>query len=161
MARMGQVDFSNTSFYKDISKMKIYNIEISREISNVNKNFSYKLVDNDNNLIGELKAGETRTFQLTEKTKFIQAKLLFCSSKQIDISKLDTTEKLILSQNNFLNARLPLIGGLFPLIFAISRYGETLKIISTILLIALLIFIIGTLTVWKDRWLILKKKPSS
>jgi len=139
--------------------MSLYTIEISREKTTLNKNFVYKIVTDDNTVIGELSNGESKSFQLTDRTKYIKAKLFWCSSKRIDIDNLKDNTKYILTQNDFLNRRLPFFGGLIPLFFWISQYSEALKIYSILIITILTFLLFGTLTIWRDRWLLLKEKP--
>lgn len=136
-------------------------IQIIRKSSRVNRNFPYKIVDENNKEWAFVSNGETVILNLPDTTKTIKAKLMWCSSKKIDLSSLKQNATLILSHNNFLNYQITLLGGLLPLTYFISRHSETLKIISLFVLGLLLVLLIGSLTIWRNRWLFLEPKEIS
>jgi hypothetical protein len=132
------------------------NIKLSRPTEAFNKNCKYAIFINGKK-VTDLKNGEEKIIEISSKDEKadLKAKLNWCGSKSIVLSKLDETANMQVIGNKFLNRRMPLIGSLFPItgILIFSVNNEWMNTIGIVILVLLLLGLIGTLTVWKDKWL--------
>ncbi len=96
----------------------------------------------------------------------MKAKIQWCESEKMKLQSLTRNEKIIVSGNKFLNKKLPLFGAMFPLtgimIFSTNNIiSKNIGIgigIGIGILMLLLVGLIGTLTIGKNKWLKLKKE---
>jgi hypothetical protein len=128
-------------------------IVIERPSSGVNRNFPYLIVSDNGKVLTAIKNGQQGKVVLPANASYVQAKLMWCSSQKLNVTQLNDNATIELTQNNFLNARMPFVVSAFPLAFLLSGYGTTGKYIALTVLCAILVLLIATLTIWKDRWL--------
>ncbi len=133
-------------------------ITLHRPKESFNKNCSYEILVGKRTLT-ELKNGEEKTIEIpTElRNETLKAKIQWCGSEKIELQNLNENEKIIVSGNKFLNKKMPLFGAMFPLIGLMSF---NLKIISKnigiAIIVCVLIGILGTITIWRNKWLNIK-----
>ncbi|WP_319591462.1 hypothetical protein [uncultured Draconibacterium sp.] len=137
-----------------MKKVKLY-----RPNETFNKNHAYKILV-DGEKVAELKDGEEKTIELADNKSCLQAKTLWCGSKELIISDSDKVETVKVCGNKFLNKQMPFIGTLFPLtgIVFFSGNNQLLKNIGIVILSILLLGLIATLTIWKNKWLNVSKE---
>ncbi|WP_319231218.1 hypothetical protein [Draconibacterium orientale] len=137
-----------------MKKIKLY-----RPNETFNKNHAYEILV-DGKKVAELKNGEEETIELTGDKSCLKAKTLWCGSKKLIISDSDRVETVKVCGNKFLNKQMPFIGTLFPLtgIVFFSGNNELLKNIGIGILIILLLGVIATLTIWRNKWLNVNKE---
>jgi hypothetical protein len=139
-----------------MKKIKLY-----RPIENFNKNCSYEILVNGKKMT-ELKNGEEKIIEISneiEKSN-LKAKIQWCGSEKLLISESNNIEVVKVTGNKFLNRQMPFVGGLFPLtgIVIFSGNSELFKNVGIGILILLLFGLIGTLTIWKNKWLNVNKE---
>jgi hypothetical protein len=133
-------------------------ITLHRPKESFNKNCSYEILVGKRTLT-ELKNGEEKTIEIpTElRNETLKAKIQWCGSEKIELQNLNENEKIIVSGNKFLNKKMPFFGAMFPLIGLMSF---NLKIISKnigiAIIVCVLIGILGTITIWRNKWLNIK-----
>ncbi len=138
-----------------MSKIRLYRPE-----ENFNKNCSYKILIGEQ-VFTELKNGEEKIIELPDELhhKNLKAKIHWCGSEKIALPKVEENERLTIRGNEFLNKKMPLLGAIFPLI-GLMIFG--LKIISKEvgvgILILFLIGIIASLSIWRNKWINIKKE---
>ncbi|GET34304.1 hypothetical protein PbJCM13498_31670 [Prolixibacter bellariivorans] len=134
-----------------MKKIKLY-----RPIENFNKNCSYEILVNGKKMT-DLKNGEEKVIGISNELGKLnlRAKIQWCGSEKLLISESNNIEVIKVTGNKFLNRQMPFAGGLFPLtgIVIFSGNSELFKNIGIGILILLLLGLIGTLTIWKSRWL--------
>lgn len=137
-----------------MKKVKLY-----RPNETFNNNNAYKILV-DGEKVAELKNGEEKTIELADDKSCLKAKTLWCGSKKLIISDSDKVETVKVSGNKFLNKQMPLVGTLFPLtgIVFFSGNNTLLKNIGIGILIILLLGVIATLTIWRNKWLNVHKE---
>jgi len=131
-------------------------LKIKRPQENVNKFCSYDLfVGSDK--IAELKNGEEKSIEIpTElENEQLYAKTHWCGSTKINISNIEPNSTISISGNEFLNRRIPFIVGLFPVVGIIIFTGtsQLTKSIGVGVLVLLFVFLVGTLTIGRNKWL--------
>ena len=138
--------------------MHMKNITLVRPRENFNKNCSYEIYIGKKYLT-ELKNGEKKTVTIPKefKAESLFAKIQWCGSNKMKLQNLTQHKKIIVSGNKFMSKKMPLFGAMFPLI-GLMIYN--LKIIPKNLgisfLIICLIGIVGTITLWRNKWLNIK-----
>lgn len=113
-------------------------------------------------LIADLKNGEEKTIELDPKEEFLSAKIQWCGSKPIKLSDLGSQKTFEIKGNAFLNQKMPLMGSIIPLLgltFSINSGNEVLKYSGIGLIVLFVLFVIGTLSIWKNKWLLISKTP--
>ena len=136
-------------------------ITLIRPRESFNKNCSYEIFIGKRKLI-ELKNGEEKTIEIPneyEKNN-LKAKIQWCGSKKIKLNLNNENEIFEVTGNKLFNKYLPFIGALFPLtgIIIFSKQNPIFKNIGIGILILLLLYVIGTLTIWSNKWLKIEKK---
>lgn len=131
-------------------------LKIKRPHENFNKFCSYDLfVGSDK--IAELKNGEEKSIEIpTElENEQLYAKTHWCGSTKINISNIEPNSTISISGSEFLNRRMPFIIGLFPVVGIIIFTGtsQLTKSIGVGLLVLLFVFLVGTLTIGRNKWL--------
>jgi len=133
-------------------------ITIHRPKESFNKNCSYQILVGQRALT-ELKNGEEKIIEIpTElKNETLKAKIQWCGSEKMELRNLTGDEKIVVSGNKFLNRKMPLFGAMFPLIgLMFFNLKIVPKNIGIGIFIIFLIAIIGTITIWKNKWLNIK-----
>ena len=132
-------------------------IRIKRPKERFNKNCSYEVFINDK-IITTLRNGDEKIIEIDEKTSdSLKAKIQWCGSNEIKTDSLKDNESVEISGNVFFNRYLLIFCSLIPIIgILISQNGE-MKNLGLILIVTVLILIIGTLTIWKNKWIDLKR----
>ena len=136
-------------------------LKIRRPQENVNKYFSYEIFIGANK-IAELKNGEEKNIEVPShlENDSLYARLLWCGSKKIDLKDFESTNTIIISGSELLNKRIPLLVGLFPIIgiFLFSSLTPLMKLVGIVILSMLLLLLIATLTIGRDKWLKIESK---
>ncbi len=133
-------------------------ITLNRPKESFNKNCSYEILVG-NKYLTDLKNGEEKTIEIPNEfnTESLKAKIQWCGSEKMELRDLAENEKIIVSGNKFLNRKMPLFGAMFPLIGLMFFNLEIVpKNIGIGIFIIFLVAIIGTITIWKNKWLKLK-----
>jgi hypothetical protein len=133
-------------------------ITFKRPIEGFNKNCNYCICIDDEKVI-ELKYGEEKTIEIDSKSELLAAKIHWCGSKKIKL--INTANEVVfeVSGNKFLNYRLPLLGVIISpigFVFTLDFKYEIMKHLGVGILIALLTFVIATLTIGRHKWLNIK-----
>ncbi len=127
-------------------------IKICRPYESFNKNYSYKVMV-EKNIIAELKNNEEKIIKV-EDNKPIKAKISWCGSKEIKIDNHSENIKLMITGNKLLNHKLPLFSSTFLVIsLIIFRLKFFPKIVGISIFGIFILLLIGTLTIWKDKWI--------
>lgn len=130
-------------------------ITLYRPEENCNKNCSYQILVN-NHFVTTLKNGEEKIIEVPSQIEnsALTAKIQWCGSEKVKLLKVSNNEKIIISGNQFLNKRLPLLGGMFPIIGLIFfNLNLVPKYVGIGVFIVFLIGITGTITIWRHKWL--------
>jgi len=134
-------------------------ITLIRPRESFNKNCSYEIFIGKRKLT-ELKNGEEKTIEIPKEYENdkLKAKIQWCGSKKTNLHS--SNEVFEIKGNKFFNKYLPFIGGIFPLtgIIIFSKQNQTIKNIGIGILVLLLLFVIGILTVWRNKWLNIERK---
>jgi len=109
-----------------------------------------------------LKNGEEKHIDIPKDldAQYLIAKIPWCKSKAFDLKSLKENELTIIRGNKFLNKRLPFLGAFFPIlgIVNINSANPLLEKISLGLLVLLLFYFVGIITIGHDKWLYIKKE---
>lgn len=133
-------------------------IILQRPKENFNKNCSYKILIGKQKLT-ELKNGEEKIIEIPVEfeSKSLNSKILWCKSNQIKIQDIGKDSKIIVSGNKFLNKTMPLFGTIFPLIgLLVFSFNIISKNIGFTIFILFLFLFIGTISIWRNKWLRIK-----
>jgi len=134
-------------------------IRLVRPEEKLNKNCRYTILLNGKP-VTDLENGESKLIEIPEQSgrPMLQAKIYWCGSRQTQVAELQDTSEVIVTGNDWLNRKLPLMGAMVPLtgIALLSGASEATKIAGTVILGILMIGLIGTLTLWKNRWIELR-----
>ncbi|PTB97255.1 hypothetical protein C9994_03780 [Marivirga lumbricoides] len=133
-------------------------ITLNRPKESFNKNCSYEILVGKKYLT-DLKNGEEKTIEIPNefKTESLKAKIQWCGSEKMELRNLTGNEKIVVSGNKFLNRKMPLFGAMFPLIgLMFFNLKIVPKNIGIGIFIIFLIAIVGTITIWRNKWLNIK-----
>ncbi len=128
-------------------------ITLKRPKESFNKNSIYEIIIDEKKLT-ELKNGEEKTLEIPENSKIIKAKLLWAGSKPIVLRKNQNT--IIITGDKFLNRLPPFIGGILILssmTFTLNHDNDFIKGFGISFFSVLVIYFIGILTFWRNKWL--------
>ena len=141
--------------------MKTLTIKHPQE--NFNRFCAYELFVGSNK-IADLKNGEEKSVEIPTElgNEQLYAKTHWCGSTKINISNIEPNSTISISGNEFLNRRMPFIIGLFPVVGIIIFTGtsQLTKNIGFGVLVLLFVFLVGTLTVGRNKWLRVDVKNS-
>jgi len=131
-------------------------LKIKRHHENFNKFCSYDLfVGSDK--IANLKNGEEKSIEIPAEleNEELYAKIQWCGSRKIKVSNIEQNATLTITGSEFLNRRMPFIIGLFPVVGIIIFTGtsQLTKSIGVGVLVLLFVFLVGTLTIGRNKWL--------
>ena len=144
---------NNIRYYLNLAMKKL---TIKRPHENFNKYCTYELFVGKSK-IADLKNGEENSIEIpTElENEQLYAKTHWCGSTKINISNIEPNSTISISGNEFLNRRMPFIIGLFPVVGIIIFTGtsQLTKNIGIGVLVLLLVFLVGTLTIGRNKWL--------
>lgn len=131
-------------------------LKIKRPHENFNKFCSYDLfVGSDK--IANLKNGEEKSIEIPAEleNEELYAKIQWCGSRKIKVSNIEQNATLTITGSEFLNRRMPFIIGLFPVVGIIIFTGtsQLTKSIGVGVLVLLFVFLVGTLTIGRNKWL--------
>jgi len=139
------------------------NIILKRPKESFNQGISYKIFIGDS-ILTELKNGESKIVEIPDKYKneSIKAKIQkWLGSEKIQLSSLSKNETLKIKGNKFLNKKAIFIISLLPftgvLMFGYGRENLVIKNIGIGLFILILFFVIGFLTIGRNKWLKIEK----
>ncbi|MAO64477.1 MAG: hypothetical protein CL666_05715 [Balneola sp.] len=127
-------------------------ITIYRPEEHINKYADYNIIV-DGEQVTTLKNGDSEQIEVDESSKQLSAKLMWCSSRKIDLKTMKDNIQIEIKPNKFYNSKLPLLTCLIPLLAIFMFENSLLSTIMTGLLGSLVLFILWTLTFGKDRWL--------
>ena len=135
-------------------------ITLHRPKERFNKTFSYKVLVGKKYLT-ELKNGEQKTIEIPSDlaNETLKAKIQWCGSERLELRQLYNSEKIVISGNEFLNRKMPIIGAMFPLIgLMLFNLNIVPKNIGIGVFILFLIGITGTITLWRNKWLNIERE---
>lgn len=134
-----------------MTKIKLY-----RPVEDFNKDSSYAVLINGKK-VAELKNGEEKTIEIGDEpeTLNLKAQIHWCGSKKLSCLNLNNDGTIKVTGNKFLNKQLPLLGSIFPLtgMLIFNKNNELFKNVGIAILVLLLLGVIATLTLWKNKWL--------
>ncbi|WP_299778610.1 hypothetical protein [uncultured Formosa sp.] len=133
-------------------------ITLFRPKENFNKNCSYEILVGKKYLT-ELKNGEEKIIEIPSefKNETLKAKIQWCGSEKMELRNLSENGKIIVCGNKFLNKKMPLFGAMFPLIVLMFFNLKIVpKNIGIGIFVIFLFGIIGTITIWRNKWLNIK-----
>lgn len=126
---------------------------IKRPKEYFNRLCSYKVTVNDTP-ITELAYGEQKELELTGENGYLQVKMNWCGSEKKSFNELSNNTVLEVESNKFIHRALPSTGALFLLSIIISSIEMAYaKELATGFAIAIILALIGTLTIWRNKWL--------
>lgn len=135
-------------------------ITIRRPNEKFNKNCSY-IIKIGKRTFGELKNGEEKIIEISAEfeCESLQVKIQWCGSNKIRLSKVAQNGIILVKGNKFLNRKMPLFGAIFPLIGLMIFNLEIIsKNVGVGIFIGFLLGIIGSVTIWRDKWLYIKEE---
>lgn len=125
---------------------------------------SYTILAGDQ-VVAELANGESATVPLPPELEgsTLRARHHWVGSVEVPVSDLPDGGRVQVSGSELLNRKLPLAGAMMPLtMLALLGAGNgVFKAGGTAVLVVLLLGLVGTLTVWRDRWLRLEVEPEA
>lgn len=131
-------------------------ITFIRPVESFNKNCSYRIVLGGT-LLAELNNGEKKVIEISpgRETEKCKATLQWCGSHSFQLKDLPDDEIVYIRGNKFLNRTMPIMGGIVPIILVLmlNISGVLAKNIALVLLCLVMIGLIGTITVGKNRWI--------
>ena len=133
-------------------------ITLIRPEERFNKNCAYEIFIGGQK-VAVLKSGERKTVELPDILEQSEMKakieMQWVGSMPVDIADVKDGGNIYISGNEFLNRRMPLMGAMLPLtgIIVTISGNPSLKFGGTGILVMILIGLIGTLTVWRNKWL--------
>ncbi|MEM6524270.1 MAG: hypothetical protein AAF693_10775 [Bacteroidota bacterium] len=135
-------------------------ITFIRPKESFNKNCSYQIAIG-NKILTELKIGEEKSVEIPKGLEHasVQANIYWCGSEKMKLTQIGDDESVIVTGNEFLNRKLPLMGALFLMtgIVIFNDQGILIKGIGIGILSLFLIGLVGTLTVGRNQWIKLRK----
>tara|TARA_B100000508_G_scaffold137964_1_gene133304 strand:+ start:19 stop:444 length:426 start_codon:yes stop_codon:yes gene_type:complete len=136
-------------------------ITLKRPLEKFNQNCSYDILVGKHKLT-DLKNGEEKIIELNSdlQNKNLKAKIQWCGSEKMELSKIPEDGIVNVSGNKLLNKRLPFLGAIIPLIgltFTLNHQFIELKYLGVVILILLILGAIGVLTIWKNSWIKLER----
>ena len=136
---------------------EIKKIRIKRPKEKINRNCSYEIFINDR-VITTLKSGEDKVIEIVGlNSDTLQAKIQWCGSNKIKTNTLKNNESVEVRGNVIFNRYLLIFCSIIPIIGILISQNREMKILGTILIVTVLILIIGTLTIWRNKWIDLKR----
>lgn len=134
-------------------------LKIVRPKEWANRNFNYKILVNGKEQV-EIANNEEKLLSV-EPDSTIQAKLMWCGSKQVKLTNADNNIKQIsISGNKNFNTILPIVS-LIVLMIAVlvSNFftDTTSKLILTVIIIGVMIYAICSITIWRNNVLDIQK----
>ncbi len=130
-------------------------LKIKRLTEWANRRFSYKIVIDGQEQF-EIANGEEKIIS-TEQAHTIQAKLMWCGSKEVNLSSATQNIKEIrVKANNGPNVRFPLMAFSLIMIISITNLAfpeNGAKELMTSLLVSVILYAIALLTVWRNHFL--------
>jgi len=136
-------------------------ITIQRPYENFNKYCSYEVFVGKEKLT-ELKNGEEKIVELSKEleNEILKAKIQWCGSNIFPLKDFSPDGIIKVSGNKFLNLKIPFIGSVFPIILIgiINASNQQIKYIGSGLIIFLIFFLLGTFTIWRNKWLKIKQE---
>lgn len=139
-------------------------ITFKRPKESFNQGLSYKIFIGNNKLT-ELKNGEEKPVEVAtelENEQITATIQRWWGSGKMELNSLSENETLNIKGNKFLNKRAIFIIALLPLtgalMFGYGRENLVIKNIGIGLLISILIFVIGILTIGRNKWLKIEKQ---
>jgi len=143
--------------------MHMKKITLIRPTESFNKNCSYDIFIGKKKLT-ELKNGEEKIVEIPKEyeNEKIKAKIQWCGSEKKELKSISENGKIIIKGNEFLNKKFMFAIALLPLtgvlMFAYGRENLIIKNIGISLFILLILFSIGIMTIWNDKWIKIEKK---
>lgn len=138
-------------------------LSIKRPHENFNTFSTYGLFVG-NNKIAELKNGEEKSIEIPteQENEQLYAKILWCGSTKINVSNIEPNTTLTVVGSKFLNRRMPFIVGLFPMVGVIIFTGtsQLTKNIGIAVLVLFFVFLVGTITFGRNKWLRVEARNS-
>ncbi|MCU0439736.1 MAG: hypothetical protein MUC49_17750 [Raineya sp.] len=126
-----------------------------RPYEKFNKYCSYAIFINGEK-IGELQNGEEKHIEMDNfLNKEIEVKIGWCGSGKRKIKG----SHLIIEGNSFLNQKIPVLGGIFPLIglLLIRNQEGFSKFLGTSILALFLFGLLMTITLFRKKWVYIKE----
>ena len=127
-------------------------VTIKRPLESFNNNCPYAIVISGNKIV-EIRNGETKVIEVSDDAMVISERF------DVNIEKGENTIEI--SGNKFFNKWLPFSGSLLVILgmtFTINHDITWLKTLGILLMVLYVLFLIGVLTIWKNKWLTIKKK---
>lgn len=133
---------------------------LKRPNEDFNKNCAYHLVMGQQ-VLTKLSNGEEKTIEIPDldQHQTLKAKIKWCGSEEIQIKTIQDNATITIEGNKFLNRKMPLVGAMFPLI-GLMVYGLDIvsKPVGVGLILCFIIAMLLTITVWRNKWLIIQKQ---
>tara|TARA_R110002096_G_scaffold254130_1_gene447272 strand:+ start:88 stop:504 length:417 start_codon:yes stop_codon:yes gene_type:complete len=133
-------------------------ITLYRPEESFNKNCSYEILVGKKYLT-DLKNGEEKTIEIPNEftAESLKAKIQWCGSEKMELRDLTGNKKIVVTGNKFLNRKMPLFGAMFPLIgLMFFNLKIVPKNVGIGIFIIFLLVILGTITIWRNKWLNIK-----
>lgn len=127
-------------------------ITLTRPEETFNQYVSYDVLV-DGEIVQSIGNGDELTFEVDDDAKNLKSKLLWCGSNVLSLKDLNNHSKISIQGNAFFNSKLPLAGLLLPMAGAFLFQSFTMKMIMTSIIALILVALILSLTIGKDRWL--------
>lgn len=131
-------------------------IRLIRPEENFNKNKSYKIYL-DGQFVCELENGEEKEIKIDHRRTFFEAKMYWCGSQKVLLADNSSEQVYQIQGNTFLNMKLAYLGPVFPLIGLILNEVGILREVEVPTLIVLFLIVVGTLTIWKRKWIVIEQ----
>jgi hypothetical protein len=131
-------------------------VSLKRPKEKFNKNCAYHIYIGGKKLT-ELRNGEEKVLEIPGRleNEALTARINWCGSNKIALSNLEEDRIIKVTGNEFLNWRMPIAGSIIPLLGLVIFSGndQPLKGVGVGIILLFMAGLIGTLTIWRRKWL--------
>jgi uncharacterized membrane protein len=128
-------------------------IKLTRPNEKFNSNTSYIVLDSNGKKLDTLPNDTSIELNISDDVTFIQVKVAWCGTGKIFVPHNNQNTELMITSNRFFNGYLIYSGAFFVLIGLLFNQGEVIKILGMVIRILLIVFVVLSATLWKNKWL--------
>jgi len=130
-------------------------INFSRPKEQINSTFNYSIII-DGKQVSKLANGETIEIQVPDDAQYLSTQLMWCGSSAIPLSDVKDGDSIRVKGNTFLNRTLPFLTLAILFLGTLFSDGMVMKVVMTSVIVFAMLSLLGTLTLGRNKWLILK-----
>lgn len=128
-------------------------IKLTRPNEKFNSNTNYIVLDSNGKKLDTLPNDTSIELNISNDITFIQVKIAWCGTGKILIPHNNENAEIIITSNRFFNSYLIYSGPFFVLIGLLFNQGEVIKTLGMVIRILLIVFVVLSATLWKNKWL--------